>query len=350
MKRSPFLIAILLLVTTALHAQVGINTTGASPDPSAGLDINFTDKGLLPPRVALTSITSAGPVTSPATGLLVYNTATAGASPNNVAPGYYCWNGTKWFPVADPPGTNVGDMQYWNGSQWVVVPAGTNGKVLTFNYGKPIWGQASYPSCGTSFTVNHIEGSVAPVTKTVTYGTVTNVPGEPTKCWITSNLGADHQATGVSDVTEASAGWYWQFNRKQGYKHDGTTRTPNTTWITSNTDPSDWTLANDPCVIELGVGWRIPTSTEWNNVDAGGAWSMSFDAWQSSLKMHQAGYLGSSSGGLGSRGIIGLYYSSNPYTSNGTTSGYYLYITAGQSYVDHSTNYLAMTLRCIRDY
>ncbi len=79
-------------------------------------------------------------------------------------------------------------------------------------------------TCGSSLTINHVAGVVAPVTKTVTYGTVTNIPGETSKCWITSNLGADHQATAINDATEASAGWYWQFNRKQGYKHDGTTQ------------------------------------------------------------------------------------------------------------------------------
>jgi hypothetical protein len=32
-----------------------------------------------------------------ATSLLVYNTATAGAAPNNVTPGYYYWDGVKWL-------------------------------------------------------------------------------------------------------------------------------------------------------------------------------------------------------------------------------------------------------------
>ena len=53
-------------------------------------------------------------------------------------------------------------------------------------------------------------------------GTVTGIPGETTKCWITSNLGASQQATAVNASTQASSGWYWQFNRKQGYKYDGT--------------------------------------------------------------------------------------------------------------------------------
>jgi hypothetical protein len=76
--------------------NVGINTTGTAPDASAGLDVAFTDKGVLIPRVALTATNSASPITSPTTSLLVYNSATAGTSPNNVYPGYYFWDGTIW--------------------------------------------------------------------------------------------------------------------------------------------------------------------------------------------------------------------------------------------------------------
>lgn len=76
--------------------NVGINSTAATPDPSAMLDVVASDKGVLIPRVALTSILVAAPVTSPLTSLLVYNTATAGTSPNDVVPGYYYWNGTQW--------------------------------------------------------------------------------------------------------------------------------------------------------------------------------------------------------------------------------------------------------------
>lgn len=348
MKKFAF-IACLVFLGSALPAQVSISTTPAPPDASAGLDVNFTDKGFLPPRVALTAINAPGPVASPATGLLVYNTATAGTSPNNVAPGYYYWNGTKWFPVADPPGTNVGDMQYWNGSQWVVVSAGTNGQLLIVDYGIPSWGSPPL-SCGTSFTVNHIAGSVAPVTKAVTYSTVTNVPGEPNKCWITRNLGASQQATAVNDASEASAGWYWQFNRKQGYKHDGTTRTPNTTWITSISDTSDWTHANDPCVIEIGKGWRIPTFWEWYNVDVSGGWTEWNGPWNSPLKLHAAGHLLDVDGSLVNRGSYGMYYSNTHYTSSSYTSRYYLIFKSDNSIVFASWYVHAMTIRCIRDY
>jgi len=93
-----FLILMISLAVyqAALSQNIGINSTGATPAASAMLDIVSTDKGLLIPRVALTATNAAGPVTSPATSLLVYNTATAGTIPNNVIPGYYYWSGTAW--------------------------------------------------------------------------------------------------------------------------------------------------------------------------------------------------------------------------------------------------------------
>jgi hypothetical protein len=78
--------------------SVGIGST-TTPDASAQLDVNSSSKGFLPPRVALTATNAAGPITSPATGLLVYNTATAGTSPNNVTPGYYFNSGTAAAPT-----------------------------------------------------------------------------------------------------------------------------------------------------------------------------------------------------------------------------------------------------------
>ena len=79
------------------NAQTGIGTT--TPSPSAKLEVASSNQGFLPPRIALTATNAASPVTSPATGLLVYNTATTGTPPNNVSPGYYYWNGSAWVAV-----------------------------------------------------------------------------------------------------------------------------------------------------------------------------------------------------------------------------------------------------------
>ena len=201
-------------------------------------------------------------------------------------------------------------------------------------------------SCGSSITISHIAGTVAPVNKMVIYGTVTNIPGEVTKCWITSNLGSDHQATAVNDATEASAGWYWQFNRKQGYKHTATVVTPSWT-ITSINENSDWTLANDPCTIELGSGWRIPTYVEWYNVDNTGNWTNWNGPWNSGLKLHATGYVHHSIGSLYNRGSYGYYWSS---TQINSLIGWHLYFYSGTSFMyDYNYKVLGFSLRCIND-
>ena len=77
--------------------NVGVGTN--TPDASAKIDITSSNKGLLIPRVALTSTTDATTIPTPATSLLIYNTATAGSSPNNVTPGFYYNSGTSTSPI-----------------------------------------------------------------------------------------------------------------------------------------------------------------------------------------------------------------------------------------------------------
>jgi hypothetical protein len=99
MKR---LVILFLLITFYMQAQTGIGTT--TPNASAKLDVTATDRGFLPPRVALTASNVFSPITgtsSAAAGLLIYNTATSGTVPNNVVPGYYFWNGTAWIQISN---------------------------------------------------------------------------------------------------------------------------------------------------------------------------------------------------------------------------------------------------------
>ncbi len=96
MKKHVFLLSLCsgMFFKINYSQNVGINSTGAAPNNSAGLDIDFTNKGLLIPRVALTSSTDATTISSPATSLLVYNTGTGGLSPA----GYYYNAGTPGSP------------------------------------------------------------------------------------------------------------------------------------------------------------------------------------------------------------------------------------------------------------
>lgn len=86
-------VAIVILFSLQITAQTGIGTT--TPNASAKLDVYATNKGFLPPRVTLTSVTDATTIASPATGLLVYNLGSVG-----LQAGYYYWNGASWAIIA----------------------------------------------------------------------------------------------------------------------------------------------------------------------------------------------------------------------------------------------------------
>jgi hypothetical protein len=161
---------------------------------------------------------------------------------------------------------------------------------------------------GSTVTITHTSGDVAPLTKTVTYRLVQTDLSGSSKCWIAQHLGADRQAISETDFTESSAGWYWQFNRRQGYAHDGVDRTPAIAWP-SISENSNWTSANDPCTLLLGAGWRIPTSTEWEIV-LGNAGTRYGNLFSSELRIHRAGRL-LWNGTLHDRGSEGQVHSRN---------------------------------------
>ena len=288
-----------LVTMDFIHQNVGINST--SPANSAIFEVNSTSKGMLIPRMTMTQIAS---IQSPADGLQVYCTT----------------NGKLYIYVT-------------LANQWKEVSYGS-GAIVPF-------------ICGSSLTVNHIVGQVAPVTKTVTYGTVTNVPGEPGKCWITSNLGADHQATAVDDATEASASWYWQFNRRQGYKHDGTTRTPNTIW-TFVIENSNWSAVNDPCSIEINGNWRLPSEVEYSNIWLAGGWGNWFGPWNSALKMHASGQLYREDGHLSGRGLDGDYWSCTQDSMDNAHEFFFYSVSCWPNNISEKMQ--GNTVRCLREY
>jgi hypothetical protein len=86
------IIILVLMASTLAFSQVGIGTQ--TPNSESILDIVSTDKGILIPRVNLTSATQDldGDTTQPV-GLMVFNTGTTFPT------GFYYWNGTEWRNV-----------------------------------------------------------------------------------------------------------------------------------------------------------------------------------------------------------------------------------------------------------
>lgn len=90
--RSSFIPILLLfsIFIPGLNAQVAINDDGSAPDASAALDIDYTTKGILPPRMTAVQRIA---ITSPAAGLVVYQT--------DLASGIYYFTGTQWVNLID---------------------------------------------------------------------------------------------------------------------------------------------------------------------------------------------------------------------------------------------------------
>jgi hypothetical protein len=77
------------------NAQVKIGDNPNTINANSLLELESTNKGFLPPRVALNSTVSVAPLTGTVTaGMMVYSTG------GTLADGYYYWNGTSWRLVA----------------------------------------------------------------------------------------------------------------------------------------------------------------------------------------------------------------------------------------------------------
>ncbi len=132
-KVASFLI-FFLISGMSIYAQVGINNNNSAPNPSAALDVNFNDKGFLPPRMTFEQRNA---IQNPAEGLMVYCTNCKPDGTGTVT----IFQGGKWMNLCylncDLPNTPLPGTQFpsetqiiWN---WNSVPAATGYKWNTTN-------------------------------------------------------------------------------------------------------------------------------------------------------------------------------------------------------------------------
>lgn len=173
---------VLLMVSHQGFSQgVGINSTQSPANSSAGLDIDLSGKGFLIPRIALSGTGSFTPLAAHIPGMIVYNTSTTG----DVMPGIYIDNGTSWVALDPPQGVTTGDMTYWNGTAWTILPQGQPGQKLQItSAGFPAWGSGALATL-TTMAVTAIVSSGADCGGIITNdgGTAVTARGV---CWNTS--------------------------------------------------------------------------------------------------------------------------------------------------------------------
>jgi hypothetical protein len=104
------LVIVLAMINSIVFAQVKVSATPSLANPDAILEIESSNKGLLLPRLALVSTTLPAPLNNFVKGMLVYDTV----SVNDVTPGMYYSDGTKWVKMnaggSSGTGTGSGNM------------------------------------------------------------------------------------------------------------------------------------------------------------------------------------------------------------------------------------------------
>lgn len=108
-----------------------------------------------------------------------------------------------------PNGNTSGDMLYWNGTGWAVIPAGSNGDTLVFCGGIPIWGGNASISTTTATSITYsgavtggtITGSCSGITERgVVYSTSPNPTTADTK--VTSGSSSNSYAVSLSGLSD----------------------------------------------------------------------------------------------------------------------------------------------------
>jgi uncharacterized protein (TIGR02145 family) len=234
-------------------------------------------------------------------------------------------------------GTTAGEMNYWNGSAWVLVAPTVNEAATLQMIGRvPTWVGGTPP---IPFVVNPTTG----------------------KTWMDRNLGAAQVATSSTDA--AAYGDLYQWGRgTDGHqiRTSSTTATlssidqpANGNFILAPSTPNDWRSpqntnlwqgvngVNNPCP----SGYRIPSESELNAERSSWSVNTSVGAFASVLKLPMAGRRDASNGSLLSLGTSGSCWSS---TVSGTNSRRLNFFS---SYASMYTDYRAYgySVRCLKD-
>ena len=155
--RFHYFIYVAVLVMHYGFAQQKIGTNRTNMNPNAIFEMEATNKGMLLPRVELTSTSSFAPMAAHVNGLTVYNLATA----NDVTPGVYYNDGTKWIRVGQslPAGGTANqvlvkvDGTDYN-TQWSTL--NTSGDLRLVNTSSHITQDAGVGSNGSSAGNEHV--------------------------------------------------------------------------------------------------------------------------------------------------------------------------------------------------
>ena len=364
------LVTLTFIGLSTASAQVGIGTS--TPDSSAALELESTDKGFLPPRMTTAERDS---LLNPPEGLVIYNTdnielevagdgewinlttnerttfSSSGSVPSSQGSFGIGTTSPSDYAILDITSTDKGFLPpRMNTSQRDAISNPAEGLTI-YNTDR---------NCLQSFKGLGWRNHCTPIGPTDAYNPRTG------QVWMDRNLGASQVATSSTDA--ASYGDLYQWGRAADGHEDRNSSTTSGPVAAGNeggdfiTASSDWLstpdddrwnanetsggsvvkTVNDPCP----SGYRIPTEAEWNaerlswapNNNAAGAFA-------SPLKLPSAGARNNDRGTLRSVGLGGVYWSS---TVSGTLALRLGFGSSDSAMADFRRAF-GLSVRCIKD-
>jgi len=353
MKQSilSFLFALGLALPSMAQQKIGNNPT--TMQPSAAMELESTTKGFLPPRM---STTERDAISSPAQGLVVYNT-------NTKCLEWYILSG--WYNACEGSLSGLVNPSACDND----VSVGS-GKLVSMLYDYDGNGTAEYTWCAREVTAagytwldrNLGAYKVADSSKdTASYGDLYQ--------WGRAMDGHHKRYQRAFDVAEGGIGGTGIGSGQKGERAndiwndagvitvtpndlrfiegDDLPTTQNNDWHDNNPNSVRWDAnggtnkgINDPCP----SGYRVPTSTELQDLDNTFSPNTAVGAFSSPLKLPVSGLRSYITGGLGDISTWGDYWSS---TVNGTFS-YSIQFGTTSSIISRNRAY-GFTVRCIKD-
>jgi len=214
----PLFLFFVLVLSTSLKAQnVGINSTGASPDASAMLDVSSTTSGMLIPRLTQTQRTS---ISSPAIGLLVYQT-------DNTT-GFYYYTGSQWLRLAPTTEASLpyNIVTYTTGSGTYTPSVGTKAIMVKLVGGGGAGGSADYSNCAGTYHVGtgggaggYCEGIITTLSSSYSY--TVGIGGVPSSAICGSGGGAGGAGGTTTFGTFVANGGGGGYNSYSSYGSSG---------------------------------------------------------------------------------------------------------------------------------
>lgn len=104
-------------------------------------------------------------------------------------------------------GVNTGDLYYWNGSSWTILPIGTNGQNLTVCNGVPIWGPCVLPSSNGTSVISSFNSCTTASSGTLTAGVTVSGVTQTINVTV-ATIGTYSFSTTANGVTFSAAGTF----------------------------------------------------------------------------------------------------------------------------------------------